>query len=32
MAKKMMTIDGNTAAAYVAYAYTDFEGKFRITH
>ena len=23
MAKKMMTIDGNTAAAHVAYAFTD---------
>ena len=31
MAKKMMTIDGNTAAAYVAYAYTDVAAIFPIT-
>ena len=31
MAKKMMTIDGNTAAAYVAYAFTDVAAIFPIT-
>ncbi|MCI9304435.1 pyruvate:ferredoxin (flavodoxin) oxidoreductase [Clostridium sp.] len=31
MAKKMMTIDGNTAAAHVAYAFTDVAAIFPIT-
>jgi pyruvate-ferredoxin/flavodoxin oxidoreductase len=31
MGKKMMTIDGNTAAAYVAYAYTDVAAIYPIT-
>ncbi|MGL4361700.1 MAG: pyruvate:ferredoxin (flavodoxin) oxidoreductase [Cellulosilyticaceae bacterium] len=31
MAKKMMTIDGNTAAAYVAYAFTDVAAIYPIT-
>lgn len=31
MAKKMMTIDGNTAAAYIAYAYTDVAAIYPIT-
>ena len=31
MAKNKMTIDGNTAAAYVAYAYTDIAAIFPIT-
>ncbi|MDF2877546.1 MAG: nifJ [Clostridia bacterium] len=31
MAKKMMTVDGNTAAAYVAYAYTDVAAIYPIT-
>ena len=31
MSKKMMTIDGNTAAAYVAYAYTDVAAIYPIT-
>ena len=31
MAKRMMTIDGNTAAAHVAYAFTDVAAIFPIT-
>ncbi|MGL5676716.1 MAG: pyruvate:ferredoxin (flavodoxin) oxidoreductase [Cellulosilyticaceae bacterium] len=31
MAKKMMTIDGNTAASYVAYAFTDVAAIYPIT-
>ena len=31
MAKKMMTIDGNTAAAHVAYAFTDVAAIYPIT-
>jgi pyruvate-ferredoxin/flavodoxin oxidoreductase len=31
MAKKKMTIDGNTAAAYVAYAFTDVAAIYPIT-
>lgn len=31
MAKTMMTVDGNTAAAYVAYAYTDVAAIYPIT-
>jgi pyruvate-ferredoxin/flavodoxin oxidoreductase len=31
MAKKMMTVDGNTAAAYAAYAYTDVAAIYPIT-
>ena len=31
MAKIMMTIDGNTAAAYVAYAYTEVAAIYPIT-
>jgi len=31
MAKKMMTIDGNTAGAHVAYAFTDVAAIFPIT-
>ncbi|MGL4345470.1 MAG: pyruvate:ferredoxin (flavodoxin) oxidoreductase, partial [Cellulosilyticaceae bacterium] len=31
MAKNMMTIDGNTAASYVAYAYTDVAAIYPIT-
>ncbi len=31
MSKKLMTIDGNTAAAYVAYAYTDVAAIYPIT-
>ena len=31
MAQKMMTIDGNTAAAHVAYAFTDVAAIFPIT-
>lgn len=31
MAKKMKTMDGNTAAAYVAYAFTDVAAIFPIT-
>lgn len=31
MAKKMMTIDGNTAASYVAYAFTDVAAIFPIS-
>lgn len=31
MARKMKTMDGNTAAAHVAYAYTDVAGIFPIT-
>lgn len=31
MAKKMMTIDGNTAASHVAYAFTDVAAIFPIT-
>ena len=31
MAKKMMTVDGNTAAAYIAYAYTDVAAIYPIT-
>ena len=31
MAKKMMTIDGNTVAAHVAYAFTDVAAIFPIT-
>ena len=31
MAKVIKTMDGNTAAAYVAYAYTDVAAIFPIT-
>ncbi|PHV71983.1 pyruvate:ferredoxin (flavodoxin) oxidoreductase [Sporanaerobium hydrogeniformans] len=31
MAKKLMTLDGNTAASYVAYAYTDIAAIYPIT-
>ncbi len=31
MARKMKTMDGNTAAAHVAYAYTDVAGIYPIT-
>ena len=31
MAKTMMTLDGNTAAAYIAYAYTDVAAIYPIT-
>ena len=31
MAKKMMTVDGNTAAAYVAYAFTEVAAIYPIT-
>ena len=31
MAKQLMTIDGNTAASYVAYAYTDVAAIYPIT-
>ncbi|WHH58531.1 pyruvate:ferredoxin (flavodoxin) oxidoreductase [Petroclostridium sp. X23] len=31
MAKKMMTMDGNTAAGYVAYAFTEVAGIYPIT-
>ena len=31
MAKKLMTLDGNTAASYVAYAYTDVAAIYPIT-
>ncbi|MDA3730578.1 pyruvate:ferredoxin (flavodoxin) oxidoreductase [Niameybacter massiliensis] len=31
MSKKMMTIDGNTAASYVAYAFTDVAAIYPIT-
>ena len=31
MAKKMMTIDGNTAASYAAYAFTDVAAIYPIT-
>src|SRR5690606_38856122 len=31
MVKKMMTMDGNTAAAYVSYAFTDVAAIYPIT-
>ena len=31
MARKMKTMDGNTAAAHVAYAFTDVAGIYPIT-
>ena len=31
MAFKFVSMDGNTAAAHVAYAYTEFAGIFPIT-
>lgn len=31
MGKNMKTMDGNTAAAYVAYAFTDVAGIYPIT-
>ena len=31
MAKTMMTLDGNTAAAYISYAYTDVAAIYPIT-
>ena len=31
MGKKKMTVDGNTAAAYVAYAYTEVAAIYPIT-
>ena len=31
MAKKMMTMDGNTAAAYVSYVFTDVAAIYPIT-
>lgn len=31
MGKTMMTVDGNTAAAYIAYAYTDVAAIYPIT-
>ena len=31
MSRNMMTVDGNTAAAYVAYAFTDVAAIYPIT-
>ena len=31
MARKMKTMDGNTAAAHVSYAFTDVAGIYPIT-